>query len=117
MNFEPHSLYVKSALELGIFGVILIVGILGLAFVLGVRATSRAPVIGLIGGGIIVVIAVSGVTTPMLDAYPVNLLFWSTLGWLALAASRAAVGTTPWQPARSPTVDRGVPTATPDEAT
>ncbi|MEP6638643.1 MAG: O-antigen ligase family protein [Chloroflexota bacterium] len=117
MNFEPHSLYVKSALELGIFGVILIVGILGLAFALGIRARSRAPVLGLIGVGISVVIAVSGITTPMLDAYPVNLLFWSTLGWLALAASRASVGTTLWQPARPPTVDRGVPTATADEAT
>ena len=103
MNFEPHSLYVKSALELGILGLILIVGILGLAFALGIRATSRSPVIGLIGVGVIVVIAVSGITTPMLDAYPVNLLFWSTVGWIALAGSRASVGATqPTAPSAEP---------------
>ena len=117
MNFEPHSLYVKSALELGIVGLILIVGILGLAFVLGARAASRTPVIGLIGVGIIVVIAVSGITTPMLDAYPVNLLFWSTLGWMASAASRASAGVAFSQQARSPMVDRGVPTGSVDEVT
>lgn len=89
-NFEPHSLYLKAALELGILGLLILLAILALALVLSLRVLRLVPVLGLIGIAVLFVFTVSGLTGPMLDAYPLNLLFWSTLGWMALAGSQTS---------------------------
>jgi len=83
VNFEPHSLYFKAALELGIGGFVLFAALLIACAVTCLRSVSSDPRVGLIASGVLVVVGVSGVTGPMLDAYPVNLLFWATMGWAA----------------------------------
>jgi O-Antigen ligase. len=90
LNFEPHSLYFKAALEFGVGGLFLFLGILG-ALVFTIyrawgfdRLTARTVL------GILTLMAVAGITGPMLDAYPVNLLFWASCGWIAVAAGQAA---------------------------
>jgi O-antigen ligase len=83
VNFEPHSLYFKAALELGIGGFILFAALLVACAVACLRSVSSDQRVGLIASGALVVVGVSGVTGPMLDAYPVNLLFWATMGWAA----------------------------------
>ena len=91
-NFNPHSLYLKAALELGIVGLALILAILVVALRECRRAYARIPAVGLIGLGILVMTMVSGLSGPMLDAYPFNLLFWATIGWLvAVRAPSAAL--------------------------
>lgn len=86
VNFEPHSLYFKAALELGIGGFVLFAALLVACAVTCLRSVASDPRIGLIASGALVVVGVSGVTGPMLDAYPVNLLFWATMGWAARQA-------------------------------
>lgn len=87
VNFEPHSLYFKAALELGIGGLVLLLVILAIAFWRSVRTLRRDALLGLTAIGIIVVIGASGLTGPMLDAYPMNVLFWAMLGWLVRPAA------------------------------
>lgn len=83
VNFEPHSLYFKAALELGLGGFVLLMAVLIACAVASFRSASSGTSTGLIASGALVVVLVSGVTGPMLDAYPVNLLFWGTMGWTA----------------------------------
>jgi O-antigen ligase len=92
--FDPHSLYLKPALELGLAGLAIFLAILAMALRLGLRALRTDRAIGLIWLGVLTAVAVSGITGPMLDAYPVNLFFWSMFGWAALVAA-------PW-PTSSP---------------
>ena len=103
-HFGPHSLYTKPALELGVIGFILFATIFVGVFVSILRIVRANRLLATISIGLFVLVTVSGLTGPMLDAYPFNVLFWATLGWVVL-----------WQPARSRTVERNVPTATADE--
>lgn len=84
--FDPHSLYLKPGLELGLGGMAIILVILILGVRVGLRALRADRAIGLVWLGVLTAVAVSGVTGPMLDAYPVNLFFWSMFGWAALVA-------------------------------
>ncbi|MBA2719092.1 MAG: O-antigen ligase family protein [Chloroflexi bacterium] len=81
-NFNPHSLYLKAALELGLVGLALILAILAVALRECRRAFARNTEVALIGLGLLVLTTMSGFSGPMLDAYPFNLLFWATVGWL-----------------------------------
>jgi hypothetical protein len=81
-------MYFKAALELGLGGLIVFLVILGSLAIAGWRARRDAPDIAAIGVGIGAIVVVSGVTGPMLDAYPMNVLFWSTAGWILWASSR-----------------------------
>ena len=92
-NFGPHSLYTKPALELGLIGFIVFMAILVGAFVAMLRILSVNRRLATISIGLFVLVTVSGLTGPMLDAYPFNVIFWATLGWVVV-----------WQPARSPAV-------------
>lgn len=87
-NFNPHSLYLKPALEFGLVGLAMFLAILGAALVVGRRVLRTDRTIGLIFLGMLTAVTVSGVTGPMLDAYPVNLLFWAMFGWVALIKAR-----------------------------
>jgi O-antigen ligase len=87
VNFEPHSIYFKAALELGLIGLLLLLAILGTAAWLALKKSLRGDPIGMIAFGIVLLVAVTGVTGPMLDAYPANLLFWATCGWCARRAT------------------------------
>jgi hypothetical protein len=42
----------------------------------------------LISIAIFVALSITGLTGPMLDAYPVNLLVWATVGWVAVSRTR-----------------------------
>lgn len=86
-NFEPHSIYFKAALELGMIGLLLLLAILGIAAWLALRKALRGDPIGMIAFGIVLLVGVTGVTGPMLDAYPANLLFWATCGWCTRRAA------------------------------
>ncbi len=105
-HFGPHSLYTKPALELGVVGLILFAAILLAVFISILRIVEANRLLATLSIGLFTLVTVSGLTGPMLDAYPFNVLFWATLGWVVV-----------WQPARAPTVERDVPTATADEAT
>jgi hypothetical protein len=76
-------MYLKPALEMGIGGLALFLAICLLLMKAAVVTLRRARTLGLIGLGIAVALAVTGLTGPMLDAYPINLLVWATAGWLA----------------------------------
>jgi hypothetical protein len=89
-NFEPHSIYFKAALELGLGGLLLMLAILATAGWLALRVARRGELVGLVGVGIVVMFVVAGLTGPMLDAYPANLLFWATLGWCARRTAEPA---------------------------
>jgi O-antigen ligase len=91
-NFEPHSLYFKAALELGIGGLALLLGIFASLIVAIVRGWRFDRITAPIMLGTLTLVAVSGITGPMLDAYPVNLLFWSMCGWAAVAARTVGAG-------------------------
>jgi hypothetical protein len=91
MYFQPHSLYLKPALELGVGGLLLLLAILGLAFRAAMRTLRIDRLVGSMSIGIFAVVAISGITGPMLDAYPANVLFWATCGLTArLVAERAS---------------------------
>lgn len=81
-NFDPHSLYLKPALELGIPGALIFLALLGAIVYQAARVRRVAPLVGATALGIVAAVMISGLTGPMLDAYPVNLLFWSTVGWV-----------------------------------
>ena len=102
-NFEPHSLYLKAALEFGVAGLVLFLAILaGVALTIR-HAWAVDPVTARTVLGLLVLVVVAGITGPMLDAYPFNLLFWASCGWVAVAARRA-VGSEPIRPAVQPSV-------------
>ena len=81
-HFAPHSLYLKPALELGVGGFILLLAILVRALWLSIILTRQGSQAGRIALSLLLLVGVSGLTGPMLDAYPVNLLFWGALGWV-----------------------------------
>jgi hypothetical protein len=93
-NFEPHSLYFKAALELGIGGFVLLMAILGYALRRAVIRARSGDEAGVFAVGILAVFVVSGLTGPMLDAYPANVLFWATCGW-CVREGQAARGAPP----------------------
>jgi len=100
-NFAPHSLFFKAALEMGVLGLALLLGVLASALVAGFSLVRRAPTVGLACLGIVMAIGVSGITGPMLDAYPVNLLFWATCGWLARDGGLVSLRRSNWGPRSS----------------
>ena len=89
LNFEPHSVYFKAALELGLGGLLLFLAILGSVAWSIFRAWSFDPQTSRTVLGILTLVAVAGITGPMLDAYPVNLLFWASCGWIAVKARQS----------------------------
>lgn len=105
-HFGPHSLYTKPALELGVVGIILFATILVGFFVSIVRIVQTNGLLATLSMGLFILVTVAGLTGPMLDAYPFNVLFWATVAWVVV-----------WQPARSPAVERTVPPAAANETT
>jgi O-antigen ligase len=87
-NFEPHSMYLKPALEMGFLGFGLFIAIAVVALVGAIRLHRMANGFALISIAIFVALAITGLTGPMLDAYPVNLLVWATVGWVAVSRTR-----------------------------
>lgn len=83
-NFNPHSLFTKPALELGVVGFVLFIGILITALISILRTNGANRLLATISIGLFVLVTVSGLTGPMLDAYPFNVLFWATLGWVVV---------------------------------
>lgn len=87
VRFEPHSIYLKILLEQGVIGAI-VFGLLLLALgFLAVRGQIRGTPFDLIALGVIVLLLVSGLTGPMLDAYPFNLFFWIIVGGVVSGAA------------------------------
>ena len=84
-SFHPHSLYLKPVLELGMTGGLLFLSILALVLRGAWNLVKIWPGFGLTALGIVAIVAISGLTGPMLDAYPMNLLFWATCGWIVRA--------------------------------
>ena len=80
-NFEPHSMYLKPALEMGLLGFGLFIAIALVALLAAIRVYKLGLEFALTALAIFVALAITGLTGPMLDAYPVNLLVWATL-WL-----------------------------------
>ena len=85
-NFEPHSMYLKPALEQGLGGLALFLAVMIAALACTLALARTGEPTGLIVLGVGVALAVSGLTGPMLDAYPFNLLFWASCGWMARLA-------------------------------
>jgi O-antigen ligase len=83
--FQPHSIFFKAILEGGIAELSLLVGVLLMSGYIAVSLLRRRDAFGSIYLGCVTVLLVSGLTGPMLDAYPVNLLFWAATG---IAATR-----------------------------
>jgi O-antigen ligase len=86
-KFTSHSLYLKYAIEMGIGGLVLFLLILITSLKHGIKAYLQLKDIYLksLAGWIltfIVAVSISGLSGPMLDAYPVNLYFWFLLGLL-----------------------------------
>lgn len=79
-HFAPHSMYTKPALELGLLGFALFVLILLRFAWLAVRGSRRGRPEAVVVLGLLVLTMVSGITGPMLDAYPFNVLFWASAG-------------------------------------
>jgi hypothetical protein len=76
-------MYLKAPLELGVAGLAVLLALLLWAYREAFLQLSARREAALIALGLLVVVGVSGITGPMLDAYPFNLLFWSSCGWLA----------------------------------
>lgn len=89
-NFDPHSLYLKPALELGIPGAVIFVVLLGAIVYYALAVSRLSPLVGAVALGSVAAVMISGITGPMLDAYPVNLLFWSMVGWVMKFSDRAS---------------------------
>ena len=53
-----------------------------------VRSVTPAPISGSIAIGVLTLTLVAGITGPMLDAYPFNLLFWALAGIVVNIAAR-----------------------------
>ncbi|MBI3748464.1 MAG: O-antigen ligase family protein [Chloroflexi bacterium] len=99
-HFAPHSIYFKAALELGIPGFILLVTLLGWTIVASVRLLRTRRSFALIAIGMLAAMLVAGLTGPMLDAYPMNAVFWSMCGFLVVEAGRDETGVGPPAPDR-----------------
>jgi O-antigen ligase len=87
-NFEPHSMYLKPALEMGVFGFALFIAIALVALYGAYRLHRLGDAFALTAIAIFVALGVTGLTGPMLDAYPVNLLVWATGGWVVKSLAR-----------------------------
>jgi O-antigen ligase len=90
-SFNPHSIYFKAALEFGVGGLLLLIGLLLAAGLLAFRALRTGVLLAEIPLAIVIFVVVSGIAGPMLDAYPFNLLAWSSLGWAAVLHKQADV--------------------------
>ena len=85
LNFEPHSIYTKILLEQGVIGFLIFACLLATLLLMALRAVFRRGPEALFATwvlGILLLVGVSGLTGPMLDAYPFNLLFWASAGLL-----------------------------------
>jgi O-antigen ligase len=91
VHFDPHSLYLKPALELGVVGALLFVAILGCGLMRALQLRPGHSVVSTISVGLTVLVAISGLTGPMLDAYPFNLLYWAALGWVVRGSAGASL--------------------------
>jgi len=107
--FSPHSIYFKAILEMGLLGLVLLVWFL---LALGIATMRcREPFLRAVSLGVFLLVIVSGISGPMLDAYPFNLAFWTLAGYLinsrqALSAySAGKVATT--REIRTPTATSG----------
>ena len=89
VHFDPHSLYLKPALELGVGGLVVLLAILARSLARA-RKSDALGLVGPVGIGVLILVGISGLTGPMLDAYPLNLLFWATVGWIAGPVRRGA---------------------------
>lgn len=93
-NFEPHSIYTKVLLEQGMIGFLVFVVLLAMLLLTALRAVLRRGPDAVFETwvlGILLLVGVSGLTGPMLDAYPFNLLFWAAAGLLVQSVrSRSA---------------------------
>jgi O-Antigen ligase len=94
-HFGPHSVYTKPALELGIVGLVLFLTILVGAFLAILRIVKTDRLLATLAMGILVLVAASGLTGPMLDAYPFNVLFWATLGWVVASQPKRSLAAQP----------------------
>ena len=91
---------------MGLGGLALLLLILAGTAIASIRLLSTNRVLGSVSLGLLVLVAVSGFTGPMLDAYPFNLLFWTTVAFvvhLRSAGNTAGVGAVSRS---SPQVDR-----------
>ena len=79
-NFEPHSIYLKILLEQGVAGFVIFMAILAMLGLIELRRLRSGGVFNRVALAILVLVGVSGLTGPMLDAYPFNLLFWAIAG-------------------------------------
>jgi hypothetical protein len=93
VRFEPHSMYLKAPLELGVVGLAVLLALLVWAYREAFLQLSAQREAALVALGLLVVLSVSGITGPMLDAYPFNLLFWSSCGWLAFVGHSRSTST------------------------
>ena len=83
MHFSPHSIYLKPALELGLAGLVLFGVILGRTGQLALRGTTAGKPESVLAVSLLTLTLISGLTGPMLDAYPFNVLFWASAGTVA----------------------------------
>jgi O-antigen ligase len=87
--FASHNLFLKVLLELGLFGLLLFLLIIGFSLKQGWQAVWRTrlpPASAQLLMWSLVVVAsflVSGLVIPTLDAYPANYYFWLLLGVLS----------------------------------
>lgn len=83
-NFEPHSIYTKVLLEQGLIGFLVFLTLLARLLLIALRGVVRRvdQPFRWWALGILLLVGVSGLTGPMLDAYPFNLLFWTVAGSL-----------------------------------
>lgn len=82
---SAHNLFFKVIFELGFPGLLIFLTILGLSFIILFRNHRRLNdplfmAFNAWGLALIVSVLVAGVAGPILDAYPINLLFWIVIG-------------------------------------
>lgn len=80
-----HNLYFKIQIELGLLGVLWFFGFIlyTLVYIWRVRRRLRDPFLKIVSDwtlAFVVAVTVAGLTGAILDAYPVNLIFWLLLG-------------------------------------
>jgi len=103
-NFEPHSIFLKILIEQGVVGFVIFLAFLGSLAWIELRRLRSGGVFSPVALAILVLVCVSGLTGPMLDAYPFNLLFWSVAGMaVRLAEERPAHQGAPALPAPAET--------------
>jgi O-antigen ligase len=79
-RFEPHSIYLKVLIEQGFIGFVVFGLFLATLGIIVLRRQRSRALVDTIALGIFTLVVVSGLTGPMLDAYPFNLLFWTFAG-------------------------------------